>query len=118
MQKTLGAFLFAVMVILVGAFVSIFAAGGREGCLDPGQKPGRAQSLRGRAVMGVSGILLITILFLGNTWWNAEASTQARNMIYKAPPLGASFNAPGQLALRIVESKWHSRADQTLIPAP
>jgi len=117
MQKTLGAFLFAVMAILVAAFVSIFAAGGREGFLDPGQKPGRAQSLRGRAVMGVSGILLITILFLGNTWWNAEASTQASNMIYKAPPLAASFNAPGQLALRIGESKWHSRRDQTVMTA-
>src|SRR5215472_17832392 len=51
MQKTLGAFLFAVMLVLVAAFVSIFGAVGREGFLDAGQKPGRAQRVRGRIVM-------------------------------------------------------------------
>src|SRR5260370_42671593 len=66
MQKTLGAFLFAVMAILVAAFVSIFAAGGRGGFLDPGQKPRRAPSLRGPPVMGVFRIVLIPILFLGH----------------------------------------------------
>src|SRR5215831_11045272 len=74
MQRGLGAFLFAVMLVLVAAFVSIFRAGGREGFLDPGQKPGRAQSLRGLVVMGISGLLLIAILLLGNVWWNVEAS--------------------------------------------
>src|SRR5215470_20354865 len=108
MQKTLGAFVFAVMLVLVAAFVSIFRAGGREGFLDPGQKPGRAQPLRGWVVMGLSAILLITILFFGNGWWNGVAAAQARNMIYKAPPLAVTFNAPGQLVLRIGESRWHS----------
>jgi hypothetical protein len=109
MQKTLGAFLFAVMLVLVAAFVSIFGAGGREGFLDPGQKPGRAQSLRGRLVMGISGLLLIAILFFGNGWWDRVAASQAKNMIYKAPPLAVSLQAPGQLVLRIGESKWHSQ---------
>jgi hypothetical protein len=94
--------------VLVAAFVSIFGAGGREGFLDPGQKPGRAQSLRGRLVMGISAILLTTILFLGNGWWNAEAASQARNMIYKAPPLAVTFSAPNHLLLQIGESQWHS----------
>jgi hypothetical protein len=108
MQKTLGVFLFAVMLALVAAFVSIFGAGGREAFLDPGQKPGRAQSLRGLVVMGISGLLLITILFLGNGWWNAVAASQAKNMIYKSPPLAVSLQSPGQLVLRIGESRWHS----------
>src|SRR5215467_8800894 len=64
MQKTLGGFLFAVMLVLVAAFVSIFGAGGREAFLDPGKKPGRAQSLRGWVVMGLSALLLIAILYL------------------------------------------------------
>src|SRR5215469_6567027 len=34
MKRTLGWFLFAVMVLLVGAFVSIMGAGSREGFLD------------------------------------------------------------------------------------
>src|SRR5215469_7381329 len=46
MQKGLAAVLFAIMLVLVAAFVSIFGAGGREAFLEPGQQPGRAQSLR------------------------------------------------------------------------
>jgi len=119
MQKTLGAFLFAVMLLLVAAFVSIFRAGGREGFLDPGQKPGRAQSLRGLVVMGISGLLLIAILFFGNLWWDDVAASQARNMIYKAPPLAVSLQSPGQLVLRIGESRWHSQGmrKQTVMSA-
>src|SRR5215510_4075289 len=96
MRKTLGAFLFAVMLVLVAAFASIFRAGGREGFLDPGQKAGRKQTLSGWVVMGASAIVLLGILFLGNGWWDAVAAAQAKNMIYKAPPLAIIFNAPGQ----------------------
>src|SRR5215475_3173439 len=115
MQKALGAFLLAVMLVLVAAFVSIFGAGGREGFLDPGEQPGRAQSLRGLVVMGLSGLLLIAILFFGNVWWGDVAASQARNMIYKAPPLAVSLQSPGQLVLRIGESRWHSRRNQTVM---
>src|SRR5215831_6777838 len=66
MQKALGAFLLAVMLVLVGAFVSIFAAAGREGFLDAGQQPGPAQRVRGRFVMAISAVLLVGILYLGN----------------------------------------------------
>src|SRR5215472_12007831 len=117
MQKTLGAFLFAVMLLLVAAFVSIFGAGGREGFLDPGQKPGRKQTLSGWVVMGVSAIGLLGILFLGNGWWDAVADAQAKNMIYKAPPLAITFNTPGQLVLHIGDSQWHSRRNQTVMTA-
>jgi hypothetical protein len=117
MQKGLGIFLFSVMLVLVAAFVSIMGAGGREGFLDPGQKPGRGQSRRGAIVMSIAAVFLIAILFLGNGWWNAAASGLANRMIYKAPPLAATFNAPAQLALRIGESKWHSLRDQTVMTA-
>src|SRR5262249_34533073 len=115
MQKTLGGFLFGVMLVLVAAFVSIFGAGGREGFLDPGQKPVRARWLRGLVGMGISGRLLIAILLLGNGWWDAVAASQARNMIYKAPPLAVSLKSPNQLLLRIGDSVWHSRRNQTVM---
>jgi hypothetical protein len=117
MQKTLGAFLFAVMLVLVAAFVSIFGAVGREGFLDAGQQPGPAQRVRGRIVMALSAVLLVGILFLGNEWWNAEASSQARNMIYKAPPLAVNLQPPSQLELRIGNSQWHSRRNRTVMTA-
>jgi hypothetical protein len=117
MQKTLGAFLFAVMLVLVGAFVSIFAAGGREGFLDAGQQPGPAQRVRGRIVMAISAVLLVGILFFGNTWWNAEAASQAKNRIYKAPPLAVKLQPPSRLDFEIGASQWHSRRNQTVMTA-
>ena len=117
MQKTLGAFLFAVMLVLVGAFVSIFAAGGREGFLDAGQQPGPAQRVRGRIVMAISAVLLVGILYLGNGWWNAEAASQAKNRIYKAPPLAVNLQPPSRLELEIGNSQWHSRRNQTVMTA-
>lgn len=116
MQRTLGWFLFAVMVVLVGAFVSIMGAGSREGFLDPGQKTGPAQSRRGAIAMGVAALLLIGILFLGNGWWNAEASDRATRVIYKPPPLDVTFNSPGRLVLTMGPSSWRALRGFSLIP--
>ena len=106
MQRTLGWFLFAVMAVLVGAFVSIMGAGSREGFLDPGQKAGRAQWLRGGIAMGVAALLLIGILFLGNAWWDAEASDRATRVIYKPPPMTVTVNPPGVLTLNVGPTNW------------
>jgi hypothetical protein len=114
MQKALGTFLFAVMLVLVAAFVSIIGAGSREGFLNPGEKPGSWQSRRGALVMAVAALLLITILYLGNGWWNAEASARATGMIYKPPPLTVTLNGD-QLMLRIGESSWHSVRKETVM---
>ena len=109
MQRTLGWFLFAVMLVLVAAFVSIMGAGSREGFLDPGQKPGQPQSRRGAVAMGVAALLLIGILFLGNGWWNAEASDRAMRVIYKPPPLTVTLDSPGKLVLTMGPSSWLAR---------
>jgi hypothetical protein len=113
MQRTLGWFLFAVMVVLVGAFVSILGAGSREGFLDPGQKPGRSQFVWGAIAMGVAALLLIGILFLGNGWWNAEASDRATRVIYKPPPVEVTLDSPGTLELRVGPTNWLARAGNT-----
>jgi hypothetical protein len=112
MQRTLGWFLFAVMVLLVGAFVSIMGAGSREGFLNPGEKVGPVQSRRGAITMGVAALLLIGILFLGNGWWSAEASDRATRVIYKPPPLEVTLNSSA-LELRIGPSSWLTRGGNT-----
>ncbi|HEY6273972.1 MAG TPA: hypothetical protein VIX19_18475 [Terriglobales bacterium] len=117
MQKALGAFLFAAMLVLVAAFVSIMGAGSREGFLNPGEKHGRWQSRRGWIVMAVSTVLLVSILMLGNLWWNAEATDRATGMIYKPPPMSLTLDAPGHLMVTIGESSWHSHRDQTVMTA-
>jgi hypothetical protein len=59
----------------------------------------------------------VAILFLGNGWWNATAASQARNMIYKAPPLAVNLQPPSRLELEIGDSQWHSRRKQTVMTA-
>jgi hypothetical protein len=88
-------------------------AGSREGFLDPGQKAGRAQSLRGGIAMGVAALLLTGILILGNGWWNAEASDRATRVIYKPPPLEVTLDSPGTLELRVGPTNWLARAGNT-----
>jgi hypothetical protein len=70
--------------------------------------------------MAVAAVLVVTILALGNWWWNAEAADLKQTMLYNAPPLGVSFNGTDQLRLRMDEDFWHKiRKDQwsmSLIP--
>lgn len=115
MQRSLGWFLFAVMVVLVAAFVSIMGAGSREGFLDPGQKAGKAQSIRGAIAMGVAALLLIGILILGNGWWDAEASDRANRVIYKPPELTVTLDSPNALVLRMGPSNWLNRGVRSTI---
>lgn len=106
MQRTLGWFLFAAMMVLVGAFITILGAGSREGFLDPGQKSGRGQSIRGAIAMGVAALLLIGILILGNGWWDSEALDRATHVIYKPPPLTVTLHSPGTLEMRVGPTDW------------
>src|SRR5580704_5317071 len=70
--------------------------------------------------MAIASTLVVTILALGNWWWNAQAASLKQTMLYSAPPLRVSFDGTDQLTLRIEEDFWHeSRKNQwsmTLIP--
>src|SRR5580698_5360410 len=120
MQKALGTLLFGLMLLLSVGIVSIAGAAAREGGLRAGAIPSPQNRRLGRIAMAVAGALVVTVLALGNWWWNAQAADLKRNTVYSAPPLRVSFDGFDQLTLRMEEDSWHKiRKDQwsmTLIP--
>jgi hypothetical protein len=120
MQKALGTLLFVLMLVLSIGIVSIAGAAAREGGLPTGANLSSQNQRRGRIAMAVAGVIVVTILALGNWWWNAQASEMKHTMLYSAPPLRVSFDGIGQLTLRMDEDVWHesrkNRWSMTLIP--
>jgi hypothetical protein len=113
MQKALGTLLFGLMLFLSIGIVSIAGAAAREGGLRAGAIPSPENRRLGRIAMAVAGALVVTMLALGNWWWNAQAADLKQNMLYSAPPLRVSFDGADRLALRIDEDSWHKiRKDQ------
>lgn len=124
MEKALGALLFALMLFLSVGIVAIAAAAAREGGLAPTVIPSSGNRRLGRVAMAVSAVLVVSILALGNWWWNAQAADLKQTMIYSAPPLDVTLHrnddGSSQLTLRIEEDFWHkTRKDawsMSLIP--
>lgn len=106
MQKGLGSLLLLLMLFLSFGIVAIAGAAAREGQIDPGA-PTSSQRLRlGRIAMLVAFAMVVAMLYLGNTWWNSEASALKHDMLYKAPPLNASLEG-SHLILKMGSSDWH-----------
>ena len=123
MEKALGILLFGLMLFLSLGIVAIAGAAAREGGLAAASIPSSRNRHLGRVAMAVAVVLVVTMLALGNWWWNAQAADLKQTMIYSTPPLSVSLsNTDGvaQLTLRIEENFWHkTRKDQwsmSLIP--
>jgi hypothetical protein len=120
MQKVLGTLLFVLMLVLSFGLVSIAGAAAREGELPTAATPSPENRRLGRIAMAVAGVLVVTILALGNWWWNAQAAGIKQTTLYSAPPLRVSFDGTGQLTLRMDEDLWHKirkdRWSMTMIP--
>jgi hypothetical protein len=124
MEKTLGTLLFGLMLFLSIGIISIAGAAAREGGLAPSAIPSPRKRRLGRIAMAAAAVLVVTILGLGNWWWNAQAADLKHSMIYSAPPLAVSLNraqdGSDQLTLRMEEDFWHkTRKDSwsmSLIP--
>jgi hypothetical protein len=123
MEKALGVLLFGLMLFLAVGIVAIAGAAAREGGLDSVSIPSSRHRRLGRIAMAVAAVLVVTIVALGNWWWNAQAADLKQTMIYSTPPLAVSLthaDGIGQLTLRMEEDFWHkTRKDQwsmSLIP--
>jgi hypothetical protein len=123
MEKVLGVLLFGLMLFLSIGIVAIAGAAAREGGLDAAAIPSPRNRRLGRLAMAVAAVLAVTMLALGNWWWNAQAADLKQTMIYSTPPLTVSLTHTGgaaQLSLRMEEDFWHkTRKDQwsmSLIP--
>jgi hypothetical protein len=127
MEKALGALLFGLMLFLSIGIVSIAGAAAREGGLAAGEVPSPRNRRLGHIAMAVATVLVVSILALGNWWWNAQADDLKQRVLYTTPPLHVSLDRGGfstagtdQLTLRIGEDSWHkTRKDQwsmSLVP--
>jgi hypothetical protein len=113
MQRSLGALLFALMLLLSVGIVSIAGAAAREGGLTLAASPSPNNRRVGRIAMAVAAALVVGILALGNWWWNVQAADLKQTMLYTAPPLKVSFDGSDHLALQMDEDFWHkTRKDQ------
>jgi hypothetical protein len=114
MQKSLGALLAGLMVLLVAGIVSIIGAARREGQLEPGQQAGPAQKRAARFVMAGAFLIVAAVLVGGAFWWKTAAANLSNRMIYTAPDLFVSLVPGDQMLLRIGDSKWHTRRPETV----
>ncbi|MGB9244840.1 MAG: hypothetical protein WCC03_15930 [Candidatus Acidiferrales bacterium] len=114
MQKSLGALLAGLMMLLVAGIVSIIGAARREGQLEPGQQVGPAQKRAARFVMAGAFLIVAAVLVGGAFWWKTAAANLSNRMIYTAPDLFVSLVPGDQMLLRIGDSRWHTRRPDTV----
>jgi hypothetical protein len=115
MERTLGAILIALMLLLTFGAVSIVGAGAREGELAPGVEPDRAARRRAARAMAATLALVIAAVIGGNAWWNAEAADYGR-YVYKPLELGPTVEG-NQLKLAITDPGWlRARRTDDFVP--
>ncbi|HET9400166.1 MAG TPA: hypothetical protein VFO34_04360 [Candidatus Acidoferrales bacterium] len=117
MQRNLGILLFALMILLVAALVTIISAGAREGTLPAGETAGPRQKRTGRIAAIVSFALVIAALIGGRMWWTSSAAARASAMIYERPALNVTFDGHDSLRLQIGKTKWHSNRPEIVSTA-
>jgi hypothetical protein len=117
MQKTTGVVLAALMAFLTLSLISIFGAAARESQLEPGVEIPPARRKRARIAMGVAGVALVGILFLGDLWWTSIATANASDKVYKAPPVEVSVVNGNELVLKMGSSPWHEHRKQMQLDA-
>ena len=98
MDKQLGSLLFLFMIFLAVSSVLILRVALGEARLEPGVISDGRSSPSLRWVTGVGVLLVVAILYLGNSWWNAEANGYSLRVM-KPPVLRALVDPAGRLSL-------------------
>ena len=99
MQRPLGLLLFALMIILSLAMISIVAAAVREGNVAPGAPIPLARKRRVKFAAITATFVVAAVLALGSLWWRADARQYAGHL-YNPPAIEATVSPNGQLILR------------------
>ena len=99
MQRGMGLGLGLLGLVLVAGMAGIVAASVRESRLQPGLAPNAKLQRRALVAAGVSLLVMLGAVALGDKWWNVEAADYAGN-IYKPTPTTATL-AGDVLDLRV-----------------
>ena len=97
--------LFALMLLLAAGFVGIVSALAREARLAAGEPIDRRARWRGRIAGAVAALVIGGIVFLGNMWWTAEASSYDR-YVYKPLSATPSVTSDQRLRLNLSDPGW------------
>jgi hypothetical protein len=105
MTRSLRALLLVLMLLLCAGFIAIVSAMVREARLDAGETPDRTARRRGRIAAVVATGVTVAVVYFGNYWWSAEASSYAQ-YVYK--PLAATphVSADGRVRLALFDPGW------------
>lgn len=115
MQAALGVGLAALGLVLFFGLVSIMGAGAREAQLEPGEEPKPQNRRQARITMLVTAVILVGAVWLGRSWWNAEAGDY-QTKIFKPLALRAALENGSRLSLRLEDPGWLTRRTDDLIP--
>jgi hypothetical protein len=112
MTRGLGTLLAFLGLLLISGLVGIAAAALREAQLPPGALPDRGNRKRAAVAAVIALIVLTTAVWIGGTWWNAEASSYA-NKVYRPLIMRPTLSTTGvlDLALSDARGKNPSRLD-------
>jgi hypothetical protein len=115
MQTGLGIVLSVLGLILGVGAVSIAGAASREAKLEPGQAPTPEMRSRARRTMAVTAVIVAAVVYLGNSWWTAEANSYGR-IIYKPLQMEASLVDKAKLQLTLSDPGWLGRKVDDFVP--
>jgi hypothetical protein len=112
MTPVLGAVLAALGVFLTAGLLSIIGAAVRESVLPPGLQPDAVRRRRAAISVGLAAVLTTLVLWGGNRWWQAEASSYGEFVLYRPFAAQAAMaEGPGRtptrtLTLAIRDPRW------------
>src|SRR6185369_7583588 len=83
MAPWLGAVLGALGLFLTAGLLTIIGSAVRESVLPPGIEPDGVRRRRARIAVAAMAIFAGLVLWGGSLWWNAEASSYSRFVVYR-----------------------------------
>ena len=110
-QSTLGmttglrATLFALMLLLAAGFIGIISAMAREAGLAPGAVLDPRSRRHGWIAGAMATLVVTVIVFLGNRWWSAEASSYDA-YVYKPLTATTAIAPDARLTLALQDPGW------------
>jgi hypothetical protein len=114
MPKALGGILVALGLVLLALLLSMIGAAVRESVLEPGLEPSSRRRWWARGAMGLSALLLATLLWGGKHWWDSEASDYRNNRLYH--PVAASADVRIEASGQVLRLEINDRSFARFAP--
>ena len=115
MQAVLEAVLIPLGLVLCLGLVSIAGAAVRDALLEPGAAPDPARVRHSRIVMSATAMVVLGVVWFGNSWWASEAAVYGRR-VYKPLQLQPTLHDGGRLSLEVLHLGRTPSQTEDLLP--